>query len=63
MQNGITEHVEKNVLPEQAENLSKTIDEMLENPEKLKEMGNQARKIAKYNVEEKIYEEIKKIVK
>ena len=36
---------------------------MLENPEKLKEMGNQARKIAKYNVEEKIYEEIKKIVK
>ena len=46
-----------------SENLSKTIDEMLENPEKLKEMGNQARKIAKYNVEEKIYEEIKKIVK
>ena len=40
-----------------SENLSKTIDEMLENPEKLKEMGNQARKIAKYNVEEKIYEE------
>lgn len=46
-----------------SENLSKTIDGMLENPEKLKEMGNQARKIAKYNVEEKIYEEIKKIVK
>lgn len=25
MQNGITEHVEKNILPEQAENLSKTV--------------------------------------
>lgn len=46
-----------------SENLSKTIDKMLENPQELQEMGNRARKIAKYNVEDKIYEEIKKIVK
>ncbi len=46
-----------------SENLSKTIDEMLEEPEKLKQMGKNAKKIAQYNVEEKIYEEIKKIVK
>lgn len=46
-----------------SENLSKSIDELLQNPEELKQMGLRAKQIATYNVEEKIYEEIKKIVK
>lgn len=45
------------------ENLSQTISEMIKDKDELKEMGNRARKIAKYNVEDKIYEEIKKLVK
>lgn len=46
-----------------SEKLSKTINELLDNPEELKQMGLRAKQIATYNVEEKIYEEIKKIVK
>lgn len=46
-----------------SENLSQTIEKMLSNKQELKNMGNKAKTIAKYNVEEKIYNEIKKIVK
>lgn len=46
-----------------SENLSQSIDEMLKDPKELKQMGLRAKQIAKYDVEEKIYQEIKKIVK
>lgn len=46
-----------------SENLSSAIDELLQNPEELKQMGQKAKQIATYNVEEKIYDEIKKVVK
>lgn len=46
-----------------SENLSQSIDEMLKDPNELKQMGLRAKQIAKYDVEEKIYQEIKKIVK
>lgn len=46
-----------------SKNLSNTIDELLQNPEELKQMGQRAKQIATYNVEEKIYDEIKKVVK
>lgn len=46
-----------------SENLSSTINELLKNPKKLKQMGLKAKQIATYNVEDKIYEEIKKIVR
>ena len=46
-----------------SENLSQTIADMLKDKNELKEMGNRARKIAKYDVEDKIYDEIKKLVK
>lgn len=46
-----------------SKNLSTAIDELLQNPEELKQMGQRAKQIATYNVEEKIYEEIKKVVK
>lgn len=46
-----------------SKNLSNTIDELLQNPEELKQMGKRAKQIATYNVEEKIYDEIKKVVK
>lgn len=46
-----------------SENLSQTIEKMLSNKQELENMGNKAKTIAKYNVEEKIYNEIKKIVK
>ena len=36
---------------------------MIKDKNELKEMGKRAKTIAKYNVEEKIYEEIKKIIK
>ena len=45
------------------ENLSLMIDELLQNPDGLKQMGENARQIAKYHVEDKIYEEIKELVK
>ncbi len=43
--------------------LSETINELIGNKEKLLEMGQNARKIAIENAEERIYEEIKKIIK
>ncbi len=46
-----------------SENLSNTINKLLEDPKQLKQMGIKATQIATYDVEEKIYEEIKKIVK
>lgn len=45
------------------DNLSQTIDNLAKDIENLKLMGKNASKIAKYNVEDKIYEEIKKILK
>ena len=45
------------------ENLSETIEEIISNDSEMKQMGQKATKIAEYDVEEKIYEEIKKIVK
>lgn len=46
-----------------AELLNKTIEKMIENKEKLKQMGKKAIKVSIPNVEDKIYNEIKKIVK
>ena len=46
-----------------SKNLSNAIDELLQNPEELKQMGKRAKQIATYNVEEKIYDEINKVVK
>ena len=46
-----------------SENLNQRIEEMIENPKELVERGIKAKSIAKYDVEEKIYKEIKEIVK
>ena len=46
-----------------SENLGNTIDDLLSDPIELKEMGENARQIAKYNVEDRIYKEIKELVK
>ena len=46
-----------------SENLGLTIDNLLSDIEELKQMGENARKIAKYNVEDRIYKEIKELVK
>ena len=46
-----------------SENLGHSIDEIIKDPKELEAMGNRAKTLAKYSVEEKIYEEIKKIVK
>ena len=46
-----------------SDNLGQSINEILKDPIELEEMGRRAKTIAKYNVEEKIYQEIKKIVK
>ena len=43
--------------------LSKEIDEIISNPEKVKEMGEIAKQIEVKNVEDKIYEEVKKIAR
>jgi len=43
--------------------LTNVLNEMLKDKEKLKQMGENARKVAIPNVENKIYEEIKKLVK
>lgn len=43
--------------------LSKTLDDMLKDRNKLKEMGKNAEKIAINDVEDKIYAEIKKLIK
>ena len=45
------------------QNLGNMIDKLIENKVLLNEMGKNAEKLAVHNVEEKIYEEIKKIVK
>lgn len=45
------------------EKLNKVITEIAESPEKMKEMGKNALKVSTTDVEEKIYEEIKKLVK
>lgn len=44
-------------------NLSETINEMIKDKQKLIKMGENARKMAIYNVEDKIYEEIEKCLK
>ncbi len=46
-----------------SENLGHSIDEIIKDPKELEAMGNRAKTLAKYSVEEKIYEEIKKLVK
>lgn len=46
-----------------AESLSKTLNEMLKDKNELIKMGQNARKVAINNVEEKIYTEIKKLIK
>lgn len=46
-----------------AELLNETIEKMIEDKEKLKQMGEKAIKVSIPNVEDKIYNEIKKIVK
>jgi len=45
------------------DNLSKNIENLVQDLDNLANMGKKAGQIAKYNVEDKIYEEIKKIVK
>ncbi len=44
-------------------NLDSSIKEIIKDPEEMKQMGLRAKTVAKYNVEDKIYEEIKKIIK
>ena len=46
-----------------AGNLGLTIDNLLSDIEELKQMGENAKQIAKYNVEDRIYKEIKELVK
>ena len=46
-----------------SDNLSAMLDEMMKDTNILKEMGKKASQIAMYNVEDKIYNEIKSIVK
>jgi len=45
-----------------AEDLNEMINSLIKNPEELKQMGQNAKKIIIYQVEDKIYEEIKKLV-
>ena len=45
-----------------SESLEKTIEEIVRNPNILKQMGGNATKVAMPNVEEKIYEEIRKVI-
>lgn len=46
-----------------AETLNKEIQDILQDDKKIEQMGENAKKIAVYNVEDKIYEEVKKLVK
>lgn len=46
-----------------AENLQDAIKDMLKDKKKLEEMCKNAKKMAIYNVEDKIYEEVKKCLK
>lgn len=43
--------------------LNREIEEIIKDPKKAEQMGKNAKKIAITNVEDKIYEEIKKLVK
>ncbi len=45
-----------------AENLNQAIEEITENKAKMQEMGQNALKVSVHNVEDKIYQEIKKLV-
>lgn len=45
-----------------AKTLNNEIEDILKDDKKLEQMGENAKKIAVYNVEDKIYEEIKKLV-
>lgn len=45
-----------------AENLNQAIEEIAENQAKMQEMGQNALKVSVHNVEDKIYQEIKKLV-
>ena len=46
-----------------AQSLSNTIEEMLKDKNKLEQMGQNAKKVSVNYVEDKIYEEIEKIIK
>lgn len=46
-----------------ANTLNKEIEGILQDDKRLAQMGEKAKKIAIYNVEDKIYEEVKKLVK
>lgn len=46
-----------------ANTLNKEIESILQDDKRLAQMGEKAKKIAIYNVEDKIYEEVKKLVK
>ncbi|MBO5005761.1 MAG: hypothetical protein J6D03_11245 [Clostridia bacterium] len=46
-----------------SENLLSNINEMIKDKDKLSKMGENARKMAIYNVEDKIYKEIEKCLK
>lgn len=46
-----------------AKTLNKEIESILQDDKRLEQMGEKAKKIAVYNVEDKIYEEVKKLIK
>jgi len=46
-----------------AKTLNNEIEDILKDDEKLEQMGENAKKIAVYNVEDKIYEEVRKLIK
>lgn len=46
-----------------ANTLNKEIEGILQDDKRLAQMGEKAKKIAIYNVEDRIYEEVKKLVK
>lgn len=60
-----TEGAAKVILNEELDgvNLSNTINEMIKDKQNLIKMGENARRMAIYNVEDKIYEEIEKCLK
>lgn len=46
-----------------AKTLNNEIEDILKDDKKLEQMGENAKKIAVYNVEDKIYEEVRKLIK
>lgn len=46
-----------------ADTLNKNINNILQDDKKLEQMGENAKKIAVYNVENRIYQEVEKLVK